>query len=97
MPQETDQMQFASTAIPIGEFLLLTPPTEVDRAYQDDREIELEFDDGQAHRRVKAVFPFNDLADGYRGRTTNPVGFALRVVWKGKEVQYIIIQTKSGH
>ncbi len=97
MPQEIDQVQSNSTALPIGEFRLLTPPAEVDRAYQDDREIELEFDDGEAHRRVKAVFPFYDLVDGYRGRTADPVGFALQVVWRTKGVQYIIIRTKSGH
>ncbi len=97
MPQEIDQAQPASAAVPIGEFLLLTSPAAVDRAYQDDREIQLEFDDGQARRQLKAVLLFYDASDGYRGRTTEPVGFGLQVIRRGQETQHVVIRTKIGH
>jgi rhodanese-related sulfurtransferase len=69
-----------------GRFRLMTEKSAIIGAYQDDREITVVCDTGTVHQKFKAVFRLSDLPFmGYRGHTTDPVGFNVHYDGEGEE------------
>ncbi len=72
------QTAVTATEIPLGEFRLLTSRRDIQAAYEDDAEIDVEFDTGGKHLRIKAVFRLRS-PEGFDGHATNPAGYTLQV------------------
>lgn len=69
-----------------GRFRLVTERSAIIQAYEDDREVTVICDTGNAHQKFKAVFRLSDLPFmGYRGHTTDPAGFSVHYDGEGEE------------
>lgn len=71
----------ADSSIPLGEFPLATSEEEIDRAYQDDKALRIQYSghDVNDNHFVTVVFALHAGLPYYQGHSIEPGGYGIRV------------------
>ena len=87
----------ANSTLPLGEFPLTTSEEEIDRAYHDDKALLIQFSGHDIRDNYKAtvVLPLHATLLHYKGHTTEPTGYGVRVFKRPDNSLWVELTARS--